>query len=69
MKKYCSFTGNYAIINLVSEKEFLFMKKKTSTSLLMGLLAASLAAVPCYASSTQQKITDTKMHSRKASKS
>ena len=36
------------------------MKKKTSTSLLMGLLAASLAAVPCYASSTQQKITDTK---------
>lgn len=60
MKKYCSFTGNYAIINLVSEKEFLFMKKKTSTSLLMGLLAASLAAVPCYASSTQQKITDTK---------
>ena len=45
------------------------MKKKTSTSLLMGLLAASLAAVPCYASSTQQKITDTKMHSRKASKS
>lgn len=26
----------------------------------MGLLAASLAAVPCYASSTQQKITDTK---------
>ena len=54
MKKYCSFTGNYAIINLVSEKEFLFMKKKTSTSLLMGLLAASLAAVPCYASSTQQ---------------
>ena len=60
MKKYCSFTGNYAIINLVSEKEFLFMKKKTSTSLLMDLLAASLAAVPCYASSTQQKITDTK---------
>lgn len=60
MKKYCSYTGNYAIINLVSEKEFLFMKKKTSTSLLMGLLAASLAAVPCYASSTQQKITDTK---------
>ena len=60
MKKYCSFTGNYAIINLVSEKEFLFMKKKTSTSLLMGLLAASLAAVPCYASSSQQKITDTK---------
>lgn len=60
MKKYCSFTGNYAIINLVSEKEFLFMKKKTSTSLLMGLLAASLVAVPCYASSTQQKITDTK---------
>ena len=36
------------------------MKKKTSTSLLMGLLAASLAAAPCYASSTQQKITDTK---------
>lgn len=36
------------------------MKKKTSTSLLMGLLAASLSAVPCYASSTQQKITDTK---------
>ena len=36
------------------------MKKKTSTSLLMDLLAASLAAVPCYASSTQQKITDTK---------
>ncbi|HJB34651.1 MAG TPA: hypothetical protein H9775_08920 [Candidatus Blautia merdipullorum] len=36
------------------------MKKKTSTSLLMGLLAASLVAVPCYASSTQQKITDTK---------
>ena len=36
------------------------MKKKTSTSLLMGLLAASLAAVPCYASSTQRKITDTK---------
>ena len=36
------------------------MKKKTSTSLLMCLLAASLAAVPCYASSTQQKITDTK---------
>ena len=26
----------------------------------MGLLAASLVAVPCYASSTQQKITDTK---------
>lgn len=34
------------------------MKNKTTTSLLMGLLAASLAAFPCYAS-TQQKITDT----------
>lgn len=35
------------------------MKNKTTTSLLMGLLAVSLAASPCYAS-TQQKITDTK---------
>ena len=34
------------------------MKNKTTTSLLMGLLAVSLAASPCYAS-TQQKITDT----------
>ena len=34
------------------------MKNKTTTSLLMGLLAVSLAASPCYAS-TQQRITDT----------
>lgn len=34
------------------------MKNKTTTSLLMGLLAVSLAASPCYAS-TKQKITDT----------
>ena len=34
------------------------MKNKTTTSLLMGLLAVSLAASPCYAS-IQQRITDT----------
>ena len=35
------------------------MRKKTSTSLLLGLLAASLVATPCYASATQKKITET----------
>lgn len=33
------------------------MKKKTSTSLLLGLLATSLVAAPCYGSATQKKIS------------
>ena len=33
------------------------MKKKTSTSLLLGVLAASLVATPCYGSATQKKIS------------
>lgn len=33
------------------------MKKKTSTSLLLGLLATTLVATPCYGSATQKKIS------------
>lgn len=33
------------------------MKKNTSTSLLLGLLATSLVASPCYGSATQKKIS------------
>ena len=41
------------------------MKKKTSTSLLLGVLAASLVATPCYGSATQKKISAAQNSSRK----
>ena len=33
------------------------MRKKTSTGLILGLLSASLIITPCYAATTQSKIS------------
>ncbi|MFR4896831.1 MAG: hypothetical protein ACLUB0_11940 [Blautia hansenii] len=41
------------------------MKKKTSTSLLLGLLATSLVAAPCYGSATQKRFQQHRIRSRK----
>lgn len=42
------------------------MIRKTSTNLLLGILAAGLVTVPCYGSATQQKITESQNAQKKS---